>query len=93
MQPDDFPDPSGTENQARAERHGHFASIDIKTVTADAGYVYAKIFGAIERRGIDALSMAFENRVNLATSCARRDWAGSYFLADGGRRCFPTTGW
>lgn len=26
MQPDDFPDPSGTENQARAERHGHFAS-------------------------------------------------------------------
>lgn len=29
--------------------------IDIKTVTADAGYAYAKVYGARERRGIDAL--------------------------------------
>ena len=29
--------------------------IDIKTVTADAGYAYAKVYGALERRGIDAL--------------------------------------
>jgi Transposase domain (DUF772) len=28
---------------------------DIKTVTADAGYAYAKIYGALERRNIDAL--------------------------------------
>jgi uncharacterized protein YggE len=28
---------------------------DIKTVTADAGYAYAKVYGALERRGIDAL--------------------------------------
>jgi transposase len=27
----------------------------IKTVTADAGYAYAKVYGALERRGIDAL--------------------------------------
>ena len=29
--------------------------IDIKTVTADSGYAYAKVYGALERRGIDAL--------------------------------------
>lgn len=29
--------------------------IDIKTVTADASYAYAKVYGALERRGIDAL--------------------------------------
>jgi transposase len=29
--------------------------IDIKTVTADAGYAYAKVYGALERRAIDAL--------------------------------------
>jgi hypothetical protein len=28
---------------------------DIKTVTADAGYAYAKVYSALERRGIDAL--------------------------------------
>src|SRR5215469_2327705 len=28
---------------------------DIKMVTADAGYAYAKVYGALERRGIDAL--------------------------------------
>ncbi len=28
---------------------------DIETVTADAGYAYAKVYGALERRGIDAL--------------------------------------
>ena len=27
----------------------------IKTVTADAGYAYAKVYGALERRLIDAL--------------------------------------
>jgi transposase len=29
--------------------------IDIRTVTADAGYAYAKVYGALERRGIHAL--------------------------------------
>jgi Transposase DDE domain len=29
--------------------------VDIKTVTADAGYACAKVYGALERRGIDAL--------------------------------------
>ena len=29
--------------------------ITIKTVTADAGYSYAKVYGALERRGIEAL--------------------------------------
>jgi hypothetical protein len=29
--------------------------IRIDTVTADAGYAYAKVYGALERRGIDAL--------------------------------------
>jgi transposase len=29
--------------------------IDIKKVTADAGYAYAKVYGALERRDIDAL--------------------------------------
>jgi transposase len=29
--------------------------IDIKAITADAGYAYAKVYGALERRGIDAL--------------------------------------
>ncbi|WP_408913021.1 transposase [Bradyrhizobium arachidis] len=29
--------------------------VEIKTVTADAGYAYAKVYGALERRGIDAL--------------------------------------
>lgn len=29
--------------------------IDIKTVTADAGYAYAKVYGALERRDINAL--------------------------------------
>jgi transposase len=29
--------------------------IDIKTVTADAGYAYAKVYGALERRAINAL--------------------------------------
>jgi hypothetical protein len=29
--------------------------IDIKAVTADAGYSYAKVYGALERRDIDAL--------------------------------------
>jgi transposase len=29
--------------------------VDIKSVTADAGYSYAKVYGALERRGIDAL--------------------------------------
>ncbi|OPY94429.1 hypothetical protein A5906_14020 [Bradyrhizobium sacchari] len=32
--------------------------IDIKVVTADAGYAYAKVYGALERRGIDALISA-----------------------------------
>jgi IS5 family transposase len=31
------------------------AGVDIKTVTADAGYAYAKVYGALERRDIDAL--------------------------------------
>jgi transposase len=31
------------------------AGIGIKTVTADAGYAYAKVYGALERRGINAL--------------------------------------
>jgi transposase len=30
-------------------------AISIKTVTADAGYAYAKVYGALERRGTDAL--------------------------------------
>ena len=30
-------------------------AVDIKTVTADAGYAYAKVYGALERRLIDAL--------------------------------------
>lgn len=29
--------------------------VSITTVTADAGYAYAKVYGALERRGIDAL--------------------------------------
>jgi transposase len=29
--------------------------LDIKTVTADSGYAYAKVYGALERRGIEAL--------------------------------------
>jgi len=29
--------------------------ISIKTVTADSGYAYAKVYGALERRGTDAL--------------------------------------
>lgn len=29
--------------------------IEIKRVTADGGYAYAKVYGALERRGIDAL--------------------------------------
>ncbi|MFK4380944.1 hypothetical protein ABIA40_000352 [Bradyrhizobium sp. USDA 223] len=29
--------------------------VDIKTVTTDAGYAYAKVYGALEGRGIDAL--------------------------------------
>ncbi|TGT92962.1 transposase, partial [Mesorhizobium sp. M5C.F.Ca.ET.164.01.1.1] len=29
--------------------------LSVSTVTADAGYAYAKVFGALERRGIDAL--------------------------------------
>ena len=29
--------------------------IDIKTATADAGYAYGKVYGALERHGIDAL--------------------------------------
>ena len=29
--------------------------VPITTVTADAGYAYAKVYGALERRGIDAL--------------------------------------
>ena len=29
--------------------------VDIKTVTGDAGYAYAKVYGALERRSIDAL--------------------------------------
>jgi hypothetical protein len=32
--------------------------IGIKTVTADAGYAYAKVYSALERRGIDALIQA-----------------------------------
>jgi transposase len=31
--------------------------IEIKTVTADAGYAYAKVYGALEIRGIDALTL------------------------------------
>ncbi|MFY9699296.1 MAG: hypothetical protein WAK34_13430, partial [Rhodoplanes sp.] len=29
--------------------------VEIKTVTADAGYAYAKVYGALERRDITAL--------------------------------------
>jgi hypothetical protein len=36
--------------------------IDIKTATADAGYAYAKVYGALERRGIDALIPAKPNQ-------------------------------
>ncbi|MGY3591794.1 hypothetical protein ACVIGB_008625 [Bradyrhizobium sp. USDA 4341] len=32
--------------------------IDTKTVTADAGYTYAKAYGSLERRGIDVLISA-----------------------------------
>lgn len=32
--------------------------LSVSTVTADAGYAYAKVFGALERRGIDALIQA-----------------------------------
>ncbi|WP_407175689.1 hypothetical protein [Bradyrhizobium sp. STM 3562] len=30
----------------------------MKTVTADAGYAYAKVYGALESRGIDAMTPA-----------------------------------
>ncbi|MET4323857.1 hypothetical protein ABIC02_007649 [Bradyrhizobium sp. RT5a] len=43
--------------------------IDIKVVTADAGYAYAKVYGALERRGIDALIPA--SRTNQESRSAQ----------------------
>jgi hypothetical protein len=39
--------------------------VDIKTVTADAGYAYAKVYGALERRGRQKPS-----RSDRASRCA-----------------------
>jgi hypothetical protein len=41
--------------EAQVDEVASTTGIDIKTVTADAGYAYAKVYGALERRGIDAL--------------------------------------
>jgi hypothetical protein len=41
--------------EPQVDEVGATTGIDIKTVTADAGYAYAKVYGALERRGIDAL--------------------------------------
>ncbi len=43
--------------------------IDIKTVTADAGYAYAKVYGALERRGIDALIQQRPSRFGALCHC------------------------
>jgi hypothetical protein len=42
--------------------------VDIKTVTADAGYAYAKVYGALERRGIDALIPAKAEPIRSRTA-------------------------
>jgi IS5 family transposase len=41
--------------EAQVDEVASTTGIDIKTVTADAGYAYAKVYGALQRRGIDAL--------------------------------------
>ncbi|SFN95128.1 Transposase DDE domain-containing protein [Bradyrhizobium sp. Rc3b] len=41
--------------ELQVDEVGAITGIDIKVVTADAGYAYAKVYGALERRGIDAL--------------------------------------
>jgi hypothetical protein len=51
----------------------------VATVTADAGYAYAKIFGGLERRGIDAVipnkaewpQFAFRERLTKGTPMRR----------------------
>ncbi|MBP0114931.1 transposase [Bradyrhizobium vignae] len=41
--------------EPQVDEVGAITGIDIKVVTADAGYAHAKVYGALERRGIDAL--------------------------------------
>lgn len=43
---------------------------DIAMVTADAGYAYAKIYGALERRGIDPVIPAQRNPCRAEFLCA-----------------------
>ena len=42
-------------SRARSTRSMALTGETIVTVTADAGYAYAKVYGALERRGIDAV--------------------------------------
>jgi hypothetical protein len=44
----------------------------IKTVTADAGYAYAKVYGSLERRGIDALIPTKAEPIRSAMPLRRR---------------------
>jgi len=44
--------------------------IAIKTVTADAGYSYAKVYGALEQRGIEALIPAKAEPIRSRVHCA-----------------------
>jgi TRAP-type uncharacterized transport system substrate-binding protein len=59
--------------------------IDIKTVTADAGYAYAKVYSVLERRDIDALIPAKAE----PTSVIRRAklWAEVHLAAPSSPAC------
>lgn len=45
----------GEQLLARLEAVTHTTGVAVETVTADAGYAYAKIFGGLERRGIQGV--------------------------------------
>jgi transposase len=45
--------------------------VEITTVTADAGYAYAKVYGAMERRGIDAVIPAKADPMRSAVPLRR----------------------
>ena len=58
--------------EAQVDAVQEIADREIATVTADAGYAYAKVYGALERRRIDPLIPAKKEPIKSRVSGRRR---------------------
>ena len=68
---DDRRDQRGAAHRGRVDATMVTTQIEIATVTADAGYAYAKVYGAMERRGINAVIPAKADPMRSAVPLRR----------------------